>query len=106
MRSISQPSAAVSPSTRRRGGVRGTRAASGPPVPAARKIDTGSNGANSSLLLEADEVGRILAIGRTKTYQLIAHGELPVVRIGRCVRVPLAALTAWIDSNTSPVGRV
>ena len=51
-------------------------------------------------LLESREVARLLGIGRTKTFQLIASGELPSIRLGRCVRVPTAALYSWISSKT------
>jgi len=43
-------------------------------------------------LLDALEVAELLGIGRTKTYELIARGELPVLRVGRCVRVPRSGL--------------
>ncbi len=36
------------------------------------------------LLLTAPEVARTLSLGRSKAYELMASGELPVVRIGRC----------------------
>jgi excisionase family DNA binding protein len=45
-------------------------------------------------LLKATEVARLLGIGRTKVYELMAAGELPVVRIGRFVRVPRRSLEA------------
>lgn len=51
-------------------------------------------------LLKATEVAQILGIGRTKVYELMAGGELPVVRIGRFVRVPRRSLDAWIDEHT------
>jgi excisionase family DNA binding protein len=51
-------------------------------------------------LLRAEEVGRVLRIGRTKTFELLVSGELPVVRIGRVVRVSKAALDRWIDEHT------
>lgn len=37
-----------------------------------------------------------LGIGRTLAWQLVRQGELPVVRLGRCVRVPAQALQEWI----------
>ncbi|HUY74382.1 MAG TPA: helix-turn-helix domain-containing protein [Candidatus Dormibacteraeota bacterium] len=54
-----------------------------------------------SLLLDSREVERLLGIGRTKVYELIASEQIPVVRIGRCVRVPRDELKAWITSQTS-----
>jgi len=53
------------------------------------------------LLLDALEVAELLGIGRTKTYELIARGELPVLRVGRCVRVPRSGLDTWIASRTT-----
>ena len=49
-----------------------------------------------TLLMRPDEVGEALGLGRSKTYELIASGKLPVVRIGRCVRVPADALRRWV----------
>jgi prophage regulatory protein len=51
-------------------------------------------------LLRAHEVARLLGIGRSKTYELIARGELPSLRIGRLVRVPRHALEQWIAEHT------
>jgi len=52
------------------------------------------------ILWRADEVARMLGIGRSKTYEMIAAGQLPVVRVGRSVRVPSAALDRWVQANT------
>lgn len=52
-------------------------------------------------LLRASEVARLLGIGKTKTNEMLASGELPVVRIGRAVRVPRDLLQAWIEERTS-----
>ncbi|HLH70449.1 MAG TPA: helix-turn-helix domain-containing protein [Candidatus Dormibacteraeota bacterium] len=51
-------------------------------------------------LLRVEEVAELLRVGRTKVYQLLARGELPVVRIGRSVRVPRRRLLAWIEAHT------
>ncbi len=48
------------------------------------------------LLLTVEEAARCLGIGRTLAWQLVRQGELPVVRLGRCVRVPAQALQEWI----------
>lgn len=55
---------------------------------------------NDRALLRAEEVARLLGIGRSKTYELIASGELPSLRIGRLVRVPRHALDRWIADHT------
>jgi excisionase family DNA binding protein len=44
-----------------------------------------------------EDAARFLALGRSKTYELIAEGSLPTVRIGRAVRIPTAALREWVD---------
>jgi excisionase family DNA binding protein len=51
-------------------------------------------------LLDSREVARLLGIGRTKAFEMIGRGELPAVRIGRCVRVPRRALAAWIEAES------
>jgi excisionase family DNA binding protein len=52
------------------------------------------------VLLRAVEVARLLGLSRSQTYVLMATGQLPVVRIGRAVRVPKAALAEWIRNKT------
>ena len=54
-------------------------------------------------LLRADEVARILGLGRTKVYAMLASGELPVVRVGRCLRVPADGLAKWVRERTHNV---
>ena len=53
------------------------------------------------LLLRPEEVQEALGLGRSKTYELIASGQLPVVRIGRCVRVPAAGLRRWVERQAN-----
>lgn len=48
------------------------------------------------LLLRPVEVAQILGIGRSLTYELIARGEIPSVRLGRCIRVPAESLQRWL----------
>lgn len=56
---------------------------------------------NSTIqLLKADEVARMLGVSRSKAYEMMAAEVVPTVRIGRSVRVPIAALEAWIQDNT------
>jgi len=64
------------------------------PIPAAPAVD-------GPWLLDSRAVARLLGIGRTKTFQLMATGQLPVVRIGRCARVPRSALESWIEDQTT-----
>jgi excisionase family DNA binding protein len=52
------------------------------------------------LLLDSRAVAELLDLGRTKVFQMMATGELPVIRIGRCVRVPRSGLESWIANRT------
>lgn len=49
------------------------------------------------LLLRVSEAAALTGLGRSKAYELVASGEWPSVTIGRCVRVPLAGLRAWVE---------
>ena len=47
--------------------------------------------------LRAEQVAQELGIARSKAYQMMASGELPVIRIGGSVRAPAGALKAWVE---------
>jgi excisionase family DNA binding protein len=49
------------------------------------------------LMLRPAEAADAIGVSRSKTYELIAAGEIPSVKVGGCVRVPLEALRQWID---------
>jgi excisionase family DNA binding protein len=49
------------------------------------------------ILLTIVEAARMLKIGRTLTYELIANGQLEVIHIGRATRVPLDAVHAFVE---------
>ena len=94
--------------TRRRGGAWGTRGDRVPHLSGGLganglAIDAGSGPEvaklGEPLLLDSLEVARLLGLGRTKVFQMMARSELPVVRIGRCVRVSRPALLAWIQER-------
>ena len=51
------------------------------------------------LLLNVAQVSKMLSLGRTKVYDLIATNQLPVVRFGRAVRVPSASLRRWVEEQ-------
>jgi len=54
-----------------------------------------------TLLLRPEDAGRALGIGRSKTYELMRSGDLPVIAIGRSVRIPVEALRAWINERAA-----
>ena len=41
-------------------------------------------------------VQQLRGIGRTKAYELVVTGELPAVKIGRCIRINRRELDAWL----------
>lgn len=45
-----------------------------------------------SLMASARDASRMLGISRSHAYELIARGDLPSVRLGRRVLVPIEAL--------------
>ena len=50
-----------------------------------------------ALLLTPAEASKALAISPRKLWGMTASGEIPHIRIGRCVRYPVDDLRAWID---------
>ena len=52
------------------------------------------------LLLRPNEAAEVLGLGRSKTYELLASGDLPSVTVGKSRRVPLEALRAWVRDRT------
>jgi excisionase family DNA binding protein len=52
------------------------------------------------VLLRGAEVARVLSVSRSRAYQMMSDGTLPVLRMGRAVRVPKRALTKWVEANT------
>lgn len=49
------------------------------------------------LLLRPSEVAKLLGVGRSKVYELIATGVIPSLRLGKCVRVQADRLRKWIE---------
>lgn len=57
---------------------------------------------NEPLLLRPVEAAEMLAVSRSRIYELINAGSIPAVRLGesRSLRVPLAALRRLIEEQT------
>lgn len=51
--------------------------------------------ATGRIWLTVNEAARQLSLGRSTVYALCASGEIPAVRIGRAVRVPVDDLRQW-----------
>ncbi len=55
---------------------------------------------SEALLWNLDEAARQLGDISTRTVRrMLERGDLPVVRIGRSVRVPAEAVRNWVDMN-------
>ena len=52
-------------------------------------------------LLRIAETAEVLGIGRTRAYGLTRKGEIPSIRVGKSVRVPISALKHWIEAKVS-----
>ncbi len=57
--------------------------------------------ASERLVLSVAEAGELLGLSRAFAYELVARGELPVVRFGRRIVVPKAALLELLGSACS-----
>lgn len=51
------------------------------------------------LLYRPEEAARVLAISRSKLYQMLARGELRSIRIGRAARIPATELRRWLTER-------
>lgn len=56
------------------------------------------------LLLSVTEAAAVLGVGRTTAYELIAAGQLETVHIGRCARVPAAAVEELVERLRARAG--
>jgi excisionase family DNA binding protein len=56
------------------------------------------------VLLKAEQVCRIVNLGRSKVYELIASQQIPSISIGRSRRVLRADLMAWIEKQRTREG--
>ncbi len=59
----------------------------------------------AQLLLKPEQAAKILAVGRTQVYALIANGDLESVQIGRLRRVPYVACERYVESLQASAGQ-
>ena len=52
-------------------------------------------------VLSVEYAGKRLGLSRPSAYQAVKRGELPVIRIGRRILVPVVALEKMLE-NTTP----
>ena len=55
------------------------------------------------LTMSVEEAGVALGISRSHAYELVRQGELPSLRLGRRVVVPIAALEALVEVASADV---
>ncbi|MDP9363881.1 MAG: helix-turn-helix domain-containing protein [Chloroflexota bacterium] len=67
----------------------------------ATRIGERTNVEGDRATVTVEEAGRILGVGRGTAYEAARRGELPVLRLGRRLVVPVAALDRLLarDSN-------
>ena len=60
---------------------------------------------NQRVLIRVSEAAQMLSLGQTKAYELVRSGELPSVRIGTAIRIPVDRLNEFLSTlSASPVG--
>lgn len=62
-----------------------------------RRAGFGGGPQVDQLLLTPEDAAELLAVGRTKLYELLRTGALESVRIGAARRIPASALTAYVE---------
>lgn len=70
----------------------------GAPV-ASRRVLRVQVAPDERLLLPVSDAAARLGIGRSLMYELIAAGKVETIHIGRLHRVPVRALTAFVESE-------
>jgi len=50
-------------------------------------------------LLRMSEAAQLLAVSRSKVYELARSGALPIVRVGASMRIPRGRLQALLDGQ-------
>jgi excisionase family DNA binding protein len=82
--------------------------ASSRPVPSTHRSSTAlrpEGAAVASQLLRIETVAKALDLSRSAVYAVVARGDLPVVRIGRSVRVRRTDLDAFIERLAAGEGQ-
>lgn len=56
------------------------------------------------LMLSVPQACEAMEVGKTRLYELIASGSLPVIRWGRNIRIPVKEIEKWIEENKAASG--
>jgi excisionase family DNA binding protein len=54
-----------------------------------------------SLVYSVPEAGRLLGFSRVTAYELVKRGKIPVLRFGKCMRVPKKFIDELLASGIS-----
>ena len=57
---------------------------------------------NEHLLWDLEETARQLGVCTRTVRRLIMRGEIPAVRVGRCIRVPARGVHDWLEKSMHP----
>jgi excisionase family DNA binding protein len=60
---------------------------------------------DDSLAVDVTEAARLLAVGTTTVEGLIASGDLPSFKIGKCRRIRRSAIVKYIEDQENGVRR-
>ena len=71
-------------------------------VPQLEQADGQHHRPTTRELLTVMEAAQLLRVSRTTMYELIWQDQVPYLKLGRLIRVPRAALLAWIEQATGP----
>jgi len=55
---------------------------------------------SNKVLLRISEVQELTGWSRAKCYAMASSGEIPTIRSGRSVRVPIGPFMRWIEGRT------
>jgi len=55
------------------------------------------------LVYSPKEVGELLGLGRSSTYEALAEGRIPSIRVGRKLLIPKAGLIKLLQGEAEPV---
>jgi excisionase family DNA binding protein len=53
------------------------------------------------LLVTVPAAAEVLSVARSKVYAMVQAGELPAVRLGKSLRIPVRALTEYVQRRTA-----
>ena len=56
------------------------------------------------LTMPVPEAGKLLNLGRDASYAAAKRGDIPVLRFGRNLRVPIAAFKRMLETAEQPSG--